>query len=629
MYTNHQRKMLADAICSCNSEHVRAILDEDTSTKNTWDENLLHLACKCNESKLIEEVPNNSGCTNKCLDIIYMLIDFGLDTEERDENGNTCLFYAVQNENLALCDLLLQCGADMWANTELGVSVYDYVMEESASKQLKEIFMKFYPGLWKAVEHEDIYQVRKLINLWCRTNLHKNGVSLKDIALQTGNEEIISLILGVFESMNLVYHILAKNIKAVTKMLETCRKKIRLDLRKMSDRGAPILYYLIQSKDVSAVELFIKYGCQIYTIMQDSQGYDMPVLFSALMIDTPPDIIEALLPKGKPQLEDMLCKILYRGKTVLEVALEQNVSIQIFNILIDRSGPLLLSERNQFNQTIKDLAILNNQKQYVEAINQSVFNWIYNPSKYPGWREQLALFGWEFEVDMFQKFHDREQYDEGFLSKLIAFQMQIEHFAEAVELGDVKKFIELKDIALEFDLYGKKLLWHARVVGYGMPLLHSAVLHNHKKIVEIILSEKPIKESIDNLFDQNHRTALHYAYARATAKEIKNMLLSYGCSEHVLDKKNKEPLDFKDKQDNPIMMKLLNRLKTKAFDTQEPDPWKINSSLLVKQISCCQQPEMHTEENVEYDSAFDFDEEELSEYSADEAEEKRTFCIIS
>ncbi|KFM83078.1 hypothetical protein X975_20317, partial [Stegodyphus mimosarum] len=85
MYTTHQRKMLVDAIISCNSEHVRAILDEATSTENTLDRNLLHLACKCNKSKLIEEVPNNSGCTNKCLDIIYMLIDSGLDTEERDE----------------------------------------------------------------------------------------------------------------------------------------------------------------------------------------------------------------------------------------------------------------------------------------------------------------------------------------------------------------------------------------------------------------------------------------------------------------------------------------------------------------------------------------------------------------
>ncbi|GFT10216.1 ankyrin repeat protein [Nephila pilipes] len=34
------------------------------------------------------------------------------------EAGNTCLFYAAQMEDIFICNILLQCGADMWAKTE-------------------------------------------------------------------------------------------------------------------------------------------------------------------------------------------------------------------------------------------------------------------------------------------------------------------------------------------------------------------------------------------------------------------------------------------------------------------------------------------------------------------------------
>lgn len=39
-------------------------------------------------------------------------------------------------------------------------------------------FISFQPGLWKAVEYENIYQVRQLINYWCRTNLQKVKIFL-------------------------------------------------------------------------------------------------------------------------------------------------------------------------------------------------------------------------------------------------------------------------------------------------------------------------------------------------------------------------------------------------------------------------------------------------------------------
>ncbi|GFS43253.1 ankyrin repeat protein [Trichonephila inaurata madagascariensis] len=535
------------------------------------------------------------------------------------EAGNTCLFYAVKKENIFICNILLQCGADMWAKTEsflilhvvdqlsflfhhvnlfaivcFNISIYEYA-SHLQSNELKEVFQKFSPGLWKAVEREDIYQVRRLINLWCRTDLVKNGTLLKDVALGTGNEEIISLILGIFDTMKLIYHIFAKNIKAISSLLETNRQRIRLDLRKMSDRGAPIIYYLIQSEDIAVIELFIKHGCQLYTIMQDDFGYDMPVLYSALKAGTPVSVIEALLPHNKPHQEEMLYKILYRGQTVLEVALAQNVNIDVFNVLIDRGGPQLLCERNQ-----------------------NISSWILHPWKYPGRRQKLALYGWNLEAieDELKK----NVYLDDYFVHYKPLQIQMKHLCEAIEKGDIRTFLELKTFLYESD--ESAFLWHGRVVGDGIPHLHRAVLYNRLKMVEIILAEKPPKESIDNLFDQNRRTALHYAYASASMKEIKSLLMSYGCSEHVLDKMNREPLDFRDKQDTDDMMELLHRLKSKDPSAREIDPWK-EVDTKQETMYCEHFEEVYGKETVEQCSDSE------SESSEEDEAQTASSCAIS
>ena len=35
------------------------------------------------------------------------------------------------------------------------------------------LYATFQPGLWEAVEKDDLLSVRKLINLWCRVNICK------------------------------------------------------------------------------------------------------------------------------------------------------------------------------------------------------------------------------------------------------------------------------------------------------------------------------------------------------------------------------------------------------------------------------------------------------------------------
>ena len=59
----------------------------------------------------------------------------------------------------------------------------------------------FRPGLWTAVAEERLGDVRRLLNLWCRVDLRRQDLTLRRLALDTGNESIISLILNIEHTM--------------------------------------------------------------------------------------------------------------------------------------------------------------------------------------------------------------------------------------------------------------------------------------------------------------------------------------------------------------------------------------------------------------------------------------------
>ena len=67
--------------------------------------------------------------------------------------------------------------------------------------ELAGLVAQFRPGLWTAVSEERLGDVRRLLNLWCCTDLRRHGQTLRSRALDTGNESIISLILTIEPTM--------------------------------------------------------------------------------------------------------------------------------------------------------------------------------------------------------------------------------------------------------------------------------------------------------------------------------------------------------------------------------------------------------------------------------------------
>ncbi|XP_076330855.1 uncharacterized protein LOC143236459 [Tachypleus tridentatus] len=589
----HRKRELYHAVLECNATNVRKLLDEGVSPHFVKEdrESLLHvLAC---HRPFVDEKPNKAF--DKCRqEIVFMLTDAGAGTEIRDNANHTPLFYALEGKDHTLCDALLQCGADMHALDEGGITLVEevyrlYQVDRSSREDivLLQVFEKYFPGLWRAVSLGNIEDVRRLINLWCKTDLHRDGKSLRDLALESGHEEVIGLIINIEFSMRLVHHVLAGNVLGVQHMLTNHRNKLQLDLRNLSARGAPILYFVLQKKDAEMVRLFVDHGCRIYTMMRDQDDYEMPVLFVALQDDMPLSVIQALLPEGRSvRLEELLSKLLHKGKSVLEVAVLNSVKPEVFELLVSRGGPTLVSDRNQDNYTVRDQALKVGKKVYAKIIDKYVTQWIKYPKKFPEKRKILALRGYDHLLDVCPENGPTEDPSLSiFAQKITIYQNQIAKLADAVERGDPTDFSELCMFERSSNLLEPNICWGGRPKGDGLPLLHRAVLHNHELIVNAILLHKPSEESVDSLFDQYHRTALHYAYGMTEAGPIRRKLLDHGCSEHVLDKNGMEPIDFAEVRGAPLMEALLNRLgKGNAYHTPEPNPWAVSKEMFLYHV---------------------------------------------
>ncbi|CAN7991089.1 unnamed protein product, partial [Ixodes hexagonus] len=547
---------LLEAISRGDALGVRKLLDNNvpcTATNNKND-TYLHVVAKqkpvknCSIAELKEHKQRQK-------EIIYMLCNEGLCPSQPNIEGMTPIHYTIEDSDTDLLGTFLQCTPDPPKDI--------YSVTQSAMVQ--GVLNKFKPGLCNAIRQCSIADVRRIINMWCRTEvLQKDGPSLKELALDSGHEDIITLVLGVEPSMRLVHHVLARKVEKVKEILCAERNNLNLDFRNMSDQGAPILYYAIANRDAEIVRLLIMAGCHIFTLMRDCDNHEIPVIFSALAPDTSPDMADALMPDNLSGQRELLRRLLYKGSTILEVALEKGIPPSALEILLQRGGAALLASRDQRNRSVRDLAEDAGQIHYVTTIDKVVKSWVEDNIRYPDQRQLLAICGYNRIEQLFTKElwtqlpPDSVEYLEG----IEAHQSQILKLFKAVEDGNLEEFEALR--TCYSSAFKMNLCWESCSKGEGQPLLHRAVLFNHPRIVQVILENIPQGQSIDTLLDQNHRTALHYAYGMPDAKEIVKLLMNAGCSEHTLDRIGKEPLDFKLRCGSPAMEALLKYMRNKA-----------------------------------------------------------------
>ncbi|OQR73162.1 hypothetical protein BIW11_09912, partial [Tropilaelaps mercedesae] len=548
---------LRQCIHSLDVEKMRRLLDE-LPEGNYQDLGLLQEVC------LLKDTSRSSPAIR---DFILMLVDFGVDPNSDPRLSSqqyqlSPLATAISNRNVSALRTLLQCSTDLLQLKE--------VQLKWMTPEMKGVIRQFQPGMWIAVHSGNVADVRRSVS----RHSSNYGQTLQELAERQGNEQIIKLISGISPTMKLVHHVLARDERKVRTVLQRSTggpsPPLRLNLRHLAGQGATVLHYAIRNGDASIARALIGAGAQLFTVMKDNQGVECPVLFTALDESLSPEMVDALISKTI-MCESILQQLLYKSQGILEVAVRNRVPLESFNLLLDRSGPLVLAQRNC------ELSL----EAYCDGIDEVVRKWLEEPRA----RQVLALHGYPRLASVVEAGQeDQLPADaQAFLSALGEYWEWIDYLSESIYNQDIESFQGLSAYQGEAcELFHCDLLWNARVREDALPLLHKAVLHkNRSMVVEILNAMEPF-ESIDILVDEYHRTALHYAHAMKETrqtKEIVSLLYEFGASEHCLDKFGKEPLDFKEHSGTAAMELYLEKVRERHSipDELEREIWRQKS----------------------------------------------------
>lgn len=528
---------------------------------------------------LIEALLNHSDRAKEAAQLVYLLALHGADVNSQDDAGNTAVLNYLQNAEEVSNDVVtafFRSGSDSFIKNVDGEDVLNYILQsDRLPKYVREKVLEYMPGIWQAVDSDDAGTVRRLVNQWCHVHTIKHGISVQELAYLRGTENIIRVISGISQSMNIAHGVLAEDILLVECVLQS-NSKVNINLRNMSEWGATPLFYAMCLNNRVLVDLLIGHGARLdIGMFEDKDQTEMP-LYIALLAHWPPIDVQ-MLRHTIPMKPVPVDQLYYKGQNVIFCCINYNVDAELLEEILRRCSAHVLTQRIKDNLDARLYAMRAEKFEFVNIIDKVVTDWCMDDVQVAN-RNQLCLHGYQLPITAGDS--TNVGYIE-FHSLIQEFQMFTKSICEAVEAGDGTRLREMLN-----DTYWSQkgldvCLADCRSYGIGQPLLHKAVLRQHTEVVQVLAEHivHRFHQKLDSIKDQMFRTVLHYAYGMKDAQTLINLLEEFGMSEHVMDKDGRSPLAFKDRKSLPEMMDLLNYQLLQDFTHPEPEPWNVKLPL--------------------------------------------------
>ncbi|BFZ13359.1 hypothetical protein BsWGS_16397 [Bradybaena similaris] len=506
--------------------------------------------------------------------VVYLLRNLGAQINWQNEEGNTPLMCYLKggNPDCDIVEAFLRCNADFYiVNKQAEFPLELVTTSPDIPCAVRDVFMKYVPGIWEAVTRDDAMSVRKLINEWCRVDVQKSGKTLLQLALEIGTENIIRVVSGIRPSMEFAHSVLAGDTQMVRRMLRL-KLKININFRNLGDRGKTPIFYALVLGNTEMVHTLLDRGARVDIALKGEDEIDIPLFFYALEHQPPicPSLLKTVIPIAPVRIDALF----YKGRSVLFHCIEKCVGDQLVDFILSKSSAYLVTQRIQRNQCAREMAEEHNCAWMVKAIDDAVVRWVYQEEGIN--RQILVLQGYQYIPAALQN-TTLENDQDTFYRYLSLYQEQVNALHKAVEESDEETVRHIIYFRHPDDHSLDPCLADSRRPGDGQPLLHKAVLRGSVGVTQL-LAETLVyqrKQRLDSIRDQYFRTALHYAYALEDGKDLVNLLLDYGASEFTMDKDNRSPLAFKDRRGQDLMHKLLQYQYLQDFSYPEPDPFSI------------------------------------------------------
>nr|KAG5712722.1 hypothetical protein BaRGS_029777 [Batillaria attramentaria] len=419
--------------------------------------------------------------------VVYLLRNMGAHINRQDQDGCTPLlrYLKCASAHPDVVEAFLRCNADVYITDKDGVYPLEVVTTSpTITDAVRDIFMKYVPGIWEAVEGDDAMNVRKLINEWCRVDVQKNGQTLLQLSLDIGTESIIRVVSGIRPSMEFAHCVLAGDVGTARKMLRLSQKlKLNINFRNMGDRGATPLFYALRQGNMAVVQLLLEYGARIDIMMKADAECDIPLYIAALetipAIPTP--LLKAITPNG-PITVDCL---FYKGKNVLFHCIDNDVDGALIEFILCKGSAYLVTQRIESNLCPRDYADIHGCRKMVQAIDSAVSRWMFQEMGIN--REILVLQGYQYlPAPVKNSGDDVDSATDPFYKYLPLYQEQICHVHEAVENCDVETLRQILYFRHNEPHGLCPCLADCRKCGDGQPLVHKAVLRGSYEMLELL-----------------------------------------------------------------------------------------------------------------------------------------------
>ncbi|BFZ19774.1 hypothetical protein BsWGS_22813 [Bradybaena similaris] len=511
--------------------------------------------------------------------MVYLLRNLGAHINRQNEDGDTALMCYLKHDQQD-CDIVeafLRCNADSYIVNKRGEFPLELVTTSpTVSSSVRDVFLRYVPGIWEAVARDDAVTVRRLINAWCRVDVQKNGKSLLQLAMELGTENIIRVISSIRPSMEFAHCVLAGDTQMVRRVLRQ-KLKINVNFRNLGDHGKTPIFYALEQCNSEMVHTLLDRGARVDITIKGENEVDIPLFFAAL--EHHPPISSALLKAVIPVAPVKIDALFYQGRNVLFHCLEKCVGEELVEFILSKSSAYLVTQRVELNRCPRELAEESGCTWIVQAIDAAVVRWVYQEDSLN--RQILILQGYQYISAALQSHNHRESMPDTFYRYLPLYQEQVSALHKAVEECDEETVRRIIYFRHPDDHSLDPCLADCRRPGDGQPLLHKAVLRGSAGVVQL-LAETLVyqrKQRLDSIRDQFFRTALHYAYGLEDGRDLVNLLLDYGASEFSVDKDNRTPLAFKDRRGQDLMNALLEYHYLQDFSYPEPDVWSVQSQI--------------------------------------------------
>ncbi|XP_074657867.1 uncharacterized protein LOC141910895 [Tubulanus polymorphus] len=476
--------------------------------------------------------------------LVYRLALDGIDVNARDNNGETVAITSFDETDHSLLDHLIKIGVDTSKITPAGrgitIETYDFKGRLILSKDPRRTDM---PGLWPAVEDNDIARTKRWLQSWCRVNTIQSGRKLRDVAVAMGHTEIAKL-LEEFNHVNeFVCAVFACDMKRMKNLLALGKGKWKVNIADeffhagfKVDRSSeyvrrPLVLSAMEICTAQVVEYLQKFGADL-TIQYEEVAPCGPCAFWAFRDDIENSVTNVVSKHADLDLRDE------RGATMLHKAVKKRDDLkeESVKILLERginvaardidgltardyctTGLIPESEGSHLAQVIDDYVLYccaTGEHDIVEHLILDSYDHILDINGTAKRKTAKELAYLKEQKDMLE-----------LLNEIPAYEKLIGDLHNACQNGDLKTLTKLSQ--------EKKGAW-GRDLG-GRNILHKAVIFGQTEVVCCLIEQYPdLIKGKDNLL----RTPEHFAACLGDQRRMLNLLWSEGTKDLGLSEAN-------------------------------------------------------------------------------------------